>query len=129
MTAIPAGAAMLPVHGRGSLHAAVETMLQALRQDGRRAVRIVDLDCGSGRRLARIARRARALGFTAIEARGCARTAGLVEVARHASLARRDPAIELAFDATDADAALAQEAEAEADLIIVERAPEPRHAR
>lgn len=106
------------VGGRGSLHDAVEAVLRHLRDEGRRAIRIVDLDCGSGRRLVRVARRARALGFVAVEARGCARTRAEAAAAARSAGHRDDAAIGLSFDLIEAEAALAEEVEQGADLVL-----------
>lgn len=127
MASVPlAGGPVASLGGRGSLHEAVEAVLQRLRHEGRRAIRIADLDCGSGRRLVRVARRARALGFVAVEARGCARTRAEAAAAAKAASGRNDAAIGLSFDAIDPDAALAEEVEQGADLVIAadERLPD-----
>lgn len=113
---------------RAPFHEAVEDVLRGLYEQGRRAVRIADLDCGSGRRLVRVARRARQLGFVAVEARGCARTRAEAESAAKAAHARHDPAIGMSFDAAGLDAALAEEVDEGADLVIAtaDRLPDTR---
>lgn len=113
------GMSMVAPHRRGSLHAQVDAVLRRLRDQGRRAVRIADLDCHSGRRLVRIARRARALGFVAIEARGCARTRDEASAAARAWQPDREPAIGVAFDATASASALSEETADGADLVIL----------
>jgi hypothetical protein len=108
-----------PIDG-GALHARVDALFAALREQGRRAVRIVDLDCGTGRRIRRVARRARALGFVSVEARGCARGGREAAAATRAGAARPDPAVGFQFDATDPDAALLEERD-DADLVIAQK--------
>lgn len=105
----------------------VERVLARLRDDGRRSVRIVDVECGTGRRLAGVVRLARAMGFTAIEARGCARSRDAARAAAAASARHPDPGVGWGFDATEAGEALAAEAAGgDADLIL---APGPMIAR
>ncbi|MFS0738360.1 SAM-dependent methyltransferase [Sphingomonas sp. 1P06PA] len=95
----------------------IDDVLAALRRRGRRAIRIVDLDCRSGRRLIDIAARARAKGFLAIEARGCDRSPLAIAAARRAGAAHRDPAIGWQFDVADPASAIAAERDG-ADLIL-----------
>lgn len=92
--------------------------LQSLRDAHRHAVRIVDADCACGTLLIEVARHARALGFTAIEGRGIDGSPALIGRARAAAARLHDPAIGLAFDMIDMRAALAQEADAPADLLL-----------
>lgn len=112
------GSAAMP-RGSDGVGRAVERALLRLRHEGRRAIRIVDVDCGTGRRLARVVRRARALGFTAVEARGCAASREAAAVAARTGARRPDPGVGWTFDAEAADAALAAErAGHDADLIL-----------
>lgn len=97
---------------------ALAAALAALRATHRRSVRIVDADCGAGNVLLCAALYARALGFTAIEAHGIDGAAALVDRARAAATAVRDPAIGLSFATGDIAAALAAEAEFPADIIL-----------
>ncbi len=76
----------------------VAAALAALRADKRRSVRIVDADCGAGTLLLCAVRFARALGFTAIEARGVAAAPALIGRARAAAAALHDPAIGITFE-------------------------------
>lgn len=92
--------------------------LQSLRDAHRHAVRIVDADCACGTLLIEVARHARAMGFTAIEGRGIDGSPALIGRARAAAARLHDPAIGLTFDMVDLRAALMQEAEAPADLLL-----------
>lgn len=76
----------------------VAAALATLRADKRRSVRIVDADCGAGSLLLCAVRFARALGFTAIEARGVDRAPTLIGRARAAAAALHDPAIGITFE-------------------------------
>lgn len=97
----------------------IERFLCALRNAGRRAILIVDDGCGDGRLLIRAAKRARKLGFVAIEAKGFDRSSDHVARAAHAAaLAGRDPAIGFSFCLREDGAPLPVE-DAEADLILV----------
>lgn len=109
----------------------VERVLLRLRDEGRRAIRIVDVDCGTGRRLAGVVRRARALGFTAIEARGYARSPEAAVAAARAGAHHPDPAVGWDFDMGIADEALATErSEGDADLILApDMLAHPKRAR
>lgn len=92
--------------------------LQALRDAHRHAVRIVDADCACGTLLIEVVRHARALGFTAIEGRGIDGSPAMIGRARAAAARLHDPAIGLSFAMADVRAALAEEAEAPADLLL-----------
>ena len=76
------------------------------------------IDGRSGERLIRVARRARTLGFLAIEARGCARSPHAVRAAQRACAAQRDPAIGWQFDQIAPERALTDE-DLGADLVLV----------
>lgn len=101
----------------------IAAALQALRDAHRHAVRIVDADCACGTLLIEVARHARALGFTAIEARGIDGSPALIGRARAAAQRLHDPAIGLSFDMVDMRTVLTQEAEAPADLLLWPGAP------
>ncbi|UVO51226.1 hypothetical protein M0208_12180 [Sphingomonas sp. SUN019] len=101
-----------------SFGAAIDAALRTLRDRGRRAIRIVDLDSRSGKRLIRVAERARALGFLSIEARGCARSRLAAQAARRAAALHKDHAIGWHFDVTAAEPALAEEEDG-ADIVLV----------
>jgi len=92
--------------------------LKSLRKRGRRSIRIVDADCGAGELLIRAARRAREMGFVAIEARGIDTDPRLIARALHAAARRNDPAIGLVFELGDQDEVLREEAEYPADLLL-----------
>lgn len=95
--------------------------LNALRDRGRRSVRIVDAACGDGGLLVEVARRARMLGFVAIEARGIDRDPAHVAHARLTAATLRDPAIGISFEVGDAGPALAEEAGFPADIVLCDR--------
>lgn len=97
---------------------AVAETLTGLRAAGRHSVRIVDADCGTGSLLLHAVRHARALGFTAIEARGIDDVPSLVEQGRSAAAGLADPAIGICFDSEDLVPTLAEEAEFPADIIL-----------
>lgn len=101
-----------------SFGAAIDAALRALRDRGRRAIRILDLDSRSGKRLIRVAERARAFGFVSIEARGCARSRLAMQAARRAAALHRDYAIGWHFDVTAPASALDEE-DAGADIVLV----------
>lgn len=92
--------------------------LVSLREAGRRSVRIVDVNCGTGDLLVQAAKRARTLGFVAIEGLGIDRDARLIARARQPASATRDPAIGLSFEIGDAREALDIEAEFPADVVL-----------
>lgn len=96
--------------------------LAALSKRGRRSLRVVDADCGTGELLVAVARQARTLGFVAIEARGVDRDPRRIASARIAARSVRDPAIGLTFEVGDAATALREEAEFPADLVLYEAA-------
>ena len=97
---------------------AVAAALAHLRAARRRSLRIVDAECGDARLLIRAALHARAIGFTAIEARGMIGDPAALRRAREAAAAVRDPAIGIAFDMGDLIAGLAEEAELPADILL-----------
>ena len=93
--------------------------LKGLRKRGRRSIRIVDTDCGAGELLIHAVRRARELGFVAIEGRGVDSDPRLLASAKAAAAAcQADPAIGLVFDLGNQDAAMRAEAEFPADLLL-----------
>lgn len=97
---------------------AIAATLSGLRQRRRRAVRIVDADCGCGTLLLAALTHARALGFTAIEGRGLDRSPMRIGRARRAAMRLRDPAIGVTFDAGDALGALVDEVDVPADILL-----------
>jgi ubiquinone/menaquinone biosynthesis C-methylase UbiE len=98
----------------------IEHFLCALRRAGRRSVFIVDNKCGDGRLLIRAAKRARALGFVAIEAKGFDHSPGRIATARALALGARDPAIGFSFLVREDGAPLPVEDD-EADLMLAAR--------
>ena len=92
--------------------------LKGLRKRGRRSIRIVDANCGAGELLIYAARRAREMGFVAIEGRGIDADPRLIASALHAAARASDPAIGLVFELGDPDKALQEEAEYPADLLL-----------
>ncbi|QBM75195.1 SAM-dependent methyltransferase [Sphingomonas sp. AAP5] len=96
----------------------VAATLAALRAAKRCSVRIVDVDCGAGTLLLCAVRFARALGFTAIEARGIDAAPTLIGRARVAAAAVRDPAIGIVFERGDPVAALCAECDFPADIVL-----------
>lgn len=97
---------------------AVAAALQALRDKKRHAVRIVDADCGAGCLLLHAIRHARALGFTAIEGRGINGSPALIGRARAAAARLGDPAIGVIFEMADMVAALRDEHDLPADIVL-----------
>jgi hypothetical protein len=97
---------------------AVAAALAKLRAAKRCSVRIVDADCGTGALLLWVARYARSLGFTAIEARGIDGEPLLIDRARVSACDVPDLAIDLRFEANDLLRALGEEAEFPADIIL-----------
>lgn len=96
----------------------VAAALAALRAAKRCSVRIVDADCGAGTLLLCAVRFARALGFTAIEARGIDATPALIGRARAAAAEVCDPAIGIVFERGEPIAALGEECAFPADIVL-----------
>lgn len=92
--------------------------LAALRERGRHAVRIVDANCGAGSLLLHALHHARAIGFTAIEGRGIDGSPALIGRARAAASRQQDAAIGVAFEMADMVAALRDEHDLPADIVI-----------
>lgn len=92
--------------------------LKGLRKRGRRAIRIVDADCGAGELLIHAVQRAREMGFVAIEGRGIDADPRLIASALRAAARQGDPAIGLVFEQGDPDRVLREEAEYPADLLL-----------
>lgn len=100
-----------------ALIAQVDRALVRLHDGGRRSVFLVDIACGDGRLLVHAARRARALGFVAIDGRGFDAHAEQIACADLAARNCADPAIGLAFEIRAPDAPLPIGDE-EADIVI-----------
>lgn len=96
----------------------VKDALARLRAAGRYSVRIVDADCGNGDLLLEALLHARALGFTAIEGRGIDGAPSKISAASRKARNVVDRAIGVTFEVADVTAALAEEAEMPADLIL-----------
>lgn len=96
----------------------VQAALSKLRANGRHAVRIVDADCGAGTLLLNALDQARRLGFTAIEGHGIDRSPLLIGRARAAADRVVDPAIGVDFEVADMVAALRDEQDLPADILI-----------
>ena len=96
----------------------IAAALAGLREKKRCAIRIVDADCGCGTLLIEAARHARALGFTAIEARGIDGSPLMIGRARAAAARFRDPAIGLEFEMGDVVTAGFVEADFPADIVL-----------
>lgn len=92
--------------------------LKGLRKRGRRSIRIVDADCGTGELLIHAVRRAREMGFVAIEGRGIDSDPRLIANARRAAARQRDPAIGLVFEQGDKDRVMREEDEYPVDLLL-----------
>ena len=92
--------------------------LKGLRKRGRHSIRIVDADCGAGELLIQAVRRARELGFVAIEGRGIDSDPRLIADARQAAARQTDPAIGLVFEEGDMNRAMREETEFRADLLL-----------
>lgn len=92
--------------------------LKGLRKRGRHSIRIVDTNCGAGELLMHAVRRARELGFVAIEGRGIDGDPQLIASARQAAAHQADPAIGLVFEEADMTCAMREEAEFPADLLL-----------
>ena len=97
---------------------AIAATLAALREKRRFSVRIVDADCGAGTLLLHAAHHARLLGFTAIEARGIDGAPSLIGRARAAARRVADPAIGISFEVGEVIAALHDEDDVPADIVL-----------
>ncbi|WP_130327116.1 methyltransferase domain-containing protein [Sphingomonas sp. BK036] len=96
----------------------IEAALLALQSSGRHAVRIVDADCGAGTLLLHALGHARQLGFTAVEGHGIDRSSLLIGRARSAARRAADPALGVDFEVADIVAALRDEQDLSADIVI-----------
>lgn len=101
-----------------AIWARIDATLIDLRTHRRHAIRIVDLGCGAGDWLIRTAQRARALGFTAIEARGVDSDPVAVAVAARRAEEHRDPAIGLTFEVGRFGEVLEEERDTACDIIL-----------
>lgn len=97
---------------------AVRRRIKALRERGRRSIRIVDAGCGAGELLIAAARYARTLGFVAIEGRGIDDDPRRIAHARQAATGQDDPAIGLVFERREVGSVLREECEFPVDLLL-----------
>lgn len=96
----------------------ISARLLWLKQQGRRAVRIVDADSGAGALLLHAVVHARALGFVAIEGRGIDGSPALIGRARASALRCNDPGIGVTFEVADMLTALRDEQDLPADIVL-----------
>lgn len=90
---------------------ALVAQLAELREQGRRAIRMVDLNCGEGALLIEAAKQASRLGFLAIEGAGVDPDPDKISAARRRAGMLHDVAIGLEFEAMPPMERLAREAE------------------
>jgi SAM-dependent methyltransferase len=96
----------------------LDAMLIRMWTQGRRAIRILDLGCGPGTWLLRLAVRARDLGFSAIDGRGIDVAPAMVDLARSRLRYAYDPSIGLRFEIGDMIDALLDEDEGSFDIVL-----------
>ncbi|WP_162875594.1 methyltransferase domain-containing protein [Sphingomonas crusticola] len=96
----------------------IDHALIALRKAGRQALRVLDVGCEDGGWLIETVLHAPMLGFVAIEGRGFDTVAAMVERARSTAAGIHDPRIGLSFDVADVAAALADEDDHGADIVL-----------
>lgn len=101
-----------------ALHARLDLALVTLANQRRRAIRLLHAGCGDGSLLLSAARRASALGFVAIEARGVDPSPRRIAAARAATATLDDPAIGLTFEVGDVRDALADEDDGACDIVL-----------
>lgn len=101
----------------GKLLHQIDQLLSALRFAGRKSVEIVDTCCGDGALLVTAAKRARALGFVAIEAKGFDAASDCVERAWARAAGTRDPAIGYTFLVLERDGHLPID-DGDADIVV-----------
>jgi SAM-dependent methyltransferase len=101
-----------------TLWSRLDAMLVRLWTDGRRAIRILDLGCGAGSWLLRLAVRARDLGFSAIDGLGIDVAPAMIDLARSRLRYAYDPHIGLRFEVADMMEMLEEEDEASYDIVL-----------
>jgi SAM-dependent methyltransferase len=104
--------------GADAVTSRIDRTLLDMRAGGRRALRILDVGCADGGALIEAVLHAVMLGFVAIEARGFDSTPDLVDRARATAVGIRDPRLGLTFDVADVLAALAEEDDHGADIVL-----------
>ena len=97
--------------------------LELLSERKRRAVRIVDINCGDGALLIHTAREARKLGFLSIECVGVDENHALIEDAQERAHFITDTAIGLDFAVAAPREQLKKEADFPADIILYAAQP------
>lgn len=101
-----------------ALWARLDATLVRMWTEGRRAIRILDLGCGAGNWLLRLAVRARDLGFSAIDGCGVDVAPAMIDLARSRQRFAYDPHIGLRFEITDMIEALDEEDEESFDIVL-----------
>ncbi|MDQ8755298.1 hypothetical protein RCO27_03560 [Sphingosinicella sp. LHD-64] len=104
-------------HAEAGLLEQIDRALQTLHIHGRHSVFLVDTACGDGRLLIHAARRARALGFVAIDAKGFDPAPEHIAFATAAAGTVHDPAIGFAFTLLPTGGTLPID-DGEVDLVI-----------
>jgi len=101
-----------------ALWSRLDATLVRMWTEGRRAIRILDLGCGPGTWLLRLAVRARDLGFSAIDGRGIDVAPAMIDLARSRLRFAYDPHIGLRFEVADMIEALDEEDEESFDIVL-----------
>jgi SAM-dependent methyltransferase len=101
-----------------ALWSRLDAMLVRMWTEGRRAIRILDLGCGPGTWLMRLALRARDLGFSAIDGWGIDLSPAMIDLARSRMRFAHDPHIGLRFDVGDLIDATAEEDARSFDIVL-----------
>lgn len=109
--------------GRGPSPMRIGSALRRLRNGGHHAVRILDLECGSGERLIDAARQAQSLGFLAIEGCGASLSMHQIHRARYAAGLQPHASTALDFEISEPIGILASEQDGAADLVLLSSAP------
>ncbi|MGF7154297.1 SAM-dependent methyltransferase [Novosphingobium gossypii] len=97
---------------------ALVSHLRSLHEAGRRAIRIVDVNCGDGALLIHAVREARALGFLAVEGLGADSNGAAIKEARWRSHLLHDTGIGIEFEVAEPLVQLEVEAEFPVDIVL-----------